>query len=136
MSKEGYRKELNCTKCQKATIHTFETVGMIPDITRQWRCSICDTVILEKEVKMKASPKAFLEYLYQYSGVSGRESIRASLEVIADVFDVPLWTAAKIMRRLKKDELVKEFRGPRTLVGDERFEITRKGIKFLESEPS
>lgn len=107
---------------------------MIPELTLQWRCSTCGTIILEKEVNMKASPSAFLEYLCQYSGVSAKESIRTSLKVIADVFNVSLWTAAGIMRHLKKDELVKEFRGPGTLVGDERFEITRKGMKFLDSE--
>lgn len=78
MPNEGDKKELNCTKCQKATTHVFEIFGMIPEITLQWCCSICGTVILEKEVKMKASPRPFLEYLYQYSGVSARESIRTS----------------------------------------------------------
>jgi len=136
MPNEGDKKELNCTKCQKATTHVFEIIGMIPEITLQWCCSACGTVIPEKEVKMKASPRAFLEYLYQYSGVSAKESIRTSLKVIADVFNVPLWTAAKIMRHLKKYELAKEFRGTGTLIGDERFEITRKGIKFLDSEPN
>jgi hypothetical protein len=100
----------------------------------QWRCRVCGATILEKELMMKASPGTFLQYLYQYAGVSARESIRTSLKVIADAFKVPLRTAAGIMRRLKKDRLAKEFRGPNTLVGDERFEITEKGINAVENK--
>jgi len=134
MPNEGDKKELDCAKCQKVTTHVFEIVGMVPESTMQWRCRVCGATILEKELMMKASPGTFLQYLYQYAGVSARESIRTSLKVIADAFKVPLWTAAGIMRRLKKDGLAKEFRGPNTLVGDERFEITEKGINAVENK--
>jgi hypothetical protein len=102
MPNEGDKKELNCARCQKATTHVFEIVGMVPEITLQWCCKVCGTAIVEKELKMKASPRTFLQYLYQYAGVSARESIRTSLKVIADAFKVPLWTAAKIMRLLDR----------------------------------